>query len=68
MPLRYLRCLQRGCEAMAPLPAEQQTAMRSGSKAKVEVAIGGGKNAVFSFSLNGFTGALDALKKYSGAK
>jgi invasion protein IalB len=68
MPLRYLRCLQRGCEAMAPLPAEQQSAMRSGSKANLEVAIGGGRNAVFGFSLSGFTAALDALKKASGAK
>jgi invasion protein IalB len=68
MPLRYLRCLQRGCEALAPLPAEQQSAMRSGSKAKVEVGVGGGKNAVFSFSLNGFSAALDSLKKFSGAK
>jgi invasion protein IalB len=68
MPLRYLRCLQRGCEAAAALPAEQQSAMRSGTKAKVAVAIGGGKNAVFAFSLNGFTAALDALKKFSGAK
>lgn len=68
MPLRYLRCLQRGCEAMAPLPAEQQSAMRSGGKANVEVAIGGGKNAVLGFSLSGFTAALDALKKASGIK
>ena len=68
MPLRYLRCLQRGCEAMAPLTAEQQAAMSSGTKAKVAVAIGGGRNAVFAFSLDGFTAALDALKKFSGAK
>lgn len=68
MPLRYLRCLQRGCEAMAPLPAEQQAAMRAGSKAKVAVGIGGGKNAVFDFSLIGFGAALDAVKKRSGVK
>lgn len=68
MPLRYLRCLQRGCEAMAPLPAEQQAAMRAGSKAKVAVGIGGGKNAVFDFSLIGFGAALDAVKKRSGVQ
>ncbi|HET6618967.1 MAG TPA: invasion associated locus B family protein [Dongiaceae bacterium] len=68
MPLRYLRCLQRGCEAIAPLPADQQAAMRAGSKAKVAVAIGGGKNAVFDFSLSGFGAALDAANKRSGIK
>jgi invasion protein IalB len=68
MPLRYLRCLQRGCEAMAPLSAEQQAAMRAGSKAKVAVGIGGGKDAVFDFSLSGFGAALDAVKKRSGVK
>ncbi|HET6161272.1 MAG TPA: invasion associated locus B family protein [Dongiaceae bacterium] len=68
MPLRYLRCLQRGCEALTPLSAEQQTAMRSGTKAKVAVGIGRGKNAVLEFSLSGFTAALDAMKKASGAK
>jgi invasion protein IalB len=67
MPFRYLRCLQRGCEAIAPLAPDQQSAMRSGTKAKLAVAIGGGKNAVFAFSLDGFTSALDALKKFSGA-
>lgn len=69
MPMRYLLCLPRGCEARAPLPAEQQAAMRSGAKAKVAVALGGGKNAVLDFSLNGFGAALDAMKKkYSGAQ
>ncbi|MEZ5832659.1 MAG: invasion associated locus B family protein [Dongiaceae bacterium] len=67
MPLRYLRCLQRGCQAVAPLPADQQAAMRSGSKAKILVGIGNGKNAVFEFSLTGFSAALDTLKKSSGA-
>jgi invasion protein IalB len=68
IPLRYLRCLQRGCEAIAPLPAEQEAAMRAGSKAKLAMAIGGGKNAVFDFSLSGFGAALDAVKKRSGVK
>jgi len=69
MAMRYLLCLPRGCEARAPLPAEVQTAMRSGTKAKVAVALGGNKNVVFEFSLTGFGAALDAMKKkYSGAK
>ncbi|WP_162917343.1 invasion associated locus B family protein [Dongia deserti] len=68
MQLKFLRCLQHGCEAMTPLSAEQQTAMRGGAKAKVGVGVGGGRNAVFEFSLSGFTAALDALKKRSGVK
>jgi invasion protein IalB len=68
-PMRYLLCLPRGCEARGPLPTEQQAAMRSGAKAKVAVALGGNKNAVFEFSLNGFGAALDAMKKkYAGAQ
>jgi invasion protein IalB len=69
MPMRYLLCLPRGCEARAPLAAEQQAAMRSGAKAKVALALGGSKSAVLDFSLNGFGAALDAMKKkYPGAK
>jgi invasion protein IalB len=66
--LKYLRCLQRGCEAMAQLSPEQQAAMQSGSTAKLAVGIGGGKDAVFEFSLKGFTAALAAMKKETGAK
>jgi invasion protein IalB len=66
--LKYLRCLQRGCEAMAPLSDGQQAALRAGSTAKVAVGIGGGKTATFQFSLNGFSAAHDALKKRVAAK
>jgi invasion protein IalB len=67
--MRYLICLPRGCEARALLPAGQQTAMRSGAKAKVALAVGSGKTAVLDFSLTGFGAALDAMKKkYSGAQ
>lgn len=65
--LQYLRCLQRGCEAMTPLTADQQASLRAGSSAKVAVGIGGGKKATFDFSLAGFSAAHDALKKKIGA-
>jgi invasion protein IalB len=66
--LQYLRCLQRGCEAMTPLTAEQQAALRAGSSAKVAVGVGPGKKATFDFSLAGFSAAHDALKKKTGAQ
>ena len=66
--LQYLRCLQRGCEAMTPLTAEQQAALRAGSSAKVAVGVGPGKTATFDFSLAGFSAAHDALKKKTGAQ
>ena len=66
--LQYLRCLQRGCEAMAQLTADQQAALRAGSSAKVAVGIGPGKKATFDFSLAGFSAAHDALKKKTGAQ
>jgi invasion protein IalB len=65
--LQYLRCLQRGCEAITHLTADQQAAMRSGSTAKVAVGIGPSKLATFDFSLAGFSAAHDALKKKIGA-
>lgn len=68
IPLKFLRCLQRGCEAMTPLSADQQAALRGGSSAKVAVGIGGGKKATFEFSLSGFTAAHDALKKRTGTE
>ena len=52
--LQYLRCLQRGCEALTQLTAEQQVALRGGSSAKVAVGVGPGKKATFDFSLAGF--------------
>jgi invasion protein IalB len=66
--LQYLRCQQRGCEAMGKLSVDQQAALRAGSSAKVEVGIGPGKNATFDFSLAGFSAAHDALKKKTGAQ
>ena len=66
--LQYLRCLQRGCEAMTQLTAEQQTALRAGSSAKVAVGVGPGKKATFDFSLAGFSAAHDALKKKTGVQ
>jgi len=66
--LQYLRCRQRGCEAMTQLSAEQQTALRAGSSAKVAVGVGPGKTATFDFSLAGFSAAHDALKKKTGAQ
>ena len=65
--LQYLRCLQRGCEAITHLSVDQQTALRAGSSAKVAVGIGPGKSATFDFSLAGFSAAHDALKKKVGA-
>lgn len=66
MQLQFRRCMQRGCEAVALLGAEQLASLRAGTIAKVAVGIGGGKTAVFEFSLNGFTGAHDAMKKRIG--
>jgi invasion protein IalB len=66
--LHYLRCRQRGCEAMTPLSAEQQAALRAGSTAQVAVGVGPGKTATFDFSLAGFSAAHDALKKKTGAQ
>lgn len=66
--LQYLRCLQRGCEAMTQLTAEQQAALRAGSSAKVAVGVGPGKKATFDFSLAGFSAAHDAMKKKTGAQ
>ncbi|HKP22393.1 MAG TPA: invasion associated locus B family protein [Dongiaceae bacterium] len=65
--LQYLRCLQRGCEAITHLKADQQAALRGGSSAKVAVGVGPGKSATFDFSLAGFSAAHDALKKKIGA-
>ena len=66
--LQYLRCKQRGCEAMTQLTAAQQAALRAGSSAKVAVGVGPGKKATFDFSLAGFSAAHDALKKKTGAQ
>lgn len=66
--LKYLQCQQRGCEARTLLSPEQQAAMQGGTTAKLAVGIGGGKDAVFEFSLKGFTAALVAMKKETGAK
>ena len=68
MGLKFVRCLQRGCEAMMPLSAEQQAAMQSGTKARVAVGVGGTEKAILEFSLNGFTAALNTLKQRTGAK
>jgi invasion protein IalB len=65
--LQYLRCLQRGCEAMTELSADQQAALRAGSTAKVAVGVGPGKQATFDFSLAGFSAAHDAFRKRIGA-
>ena len=64
--LEFSRCLQRGCEAVAAIDGEALWALRAGSLARVAVGIGGGKTAVFEFSLAGFTAAHDAMKKRSG--
>lgn len=66
LPLQFRRCLQRGCEAVVALDEAQLATLRGGTIAKVAVGIGGGKTAVFEFSLNGFTGAHDAMKKRLG--
>jgi invasion protein IalB len=66
--LQYVRCQQRGCEAMGKLSADQQAALRAGSSAKVAVGVGPGKSATFDFSLTGFSAAHDALKKKTGAQ
>ena len=68
LSLNFVRCLQRGCEAMMPLSAAQQASMQAGRKAQVAVGVGGGKHAVFEFSLSGFTAALTAMKERTGAK
>lgn len=68
MTLTFLRCLERGCEASAPLAEDQQAALRAGTTAQVAVAVGGEKKATFDFSLSGFSAAHDALKKRLGAK
>ena len=64
--LRYRRCLRRGCEAMTQLSADQQSALRAGSTAKVAVGVGPGQTVTFDFSLSGFSAAHDALKKKTG--
>jgi invasion protein IalB len=66
--LNFVRCLQRGCEAMRPLSASQQASMQSGSKAKLAVGVGHGQHAVLEFSLKGFTAALAEMKQRTGAK
>jgi invasion protein IalB len=65
--LQYLRCQKRGCEAVGKLSADNQSALRGGSSAKVTVGVGPGKKATFDFSLAGFSAAHDALKKKTGA-
>jgi invasion protein IalB len=65
--LQYLRCRQRGCEAMTQLSEDQQAALRAGSTAKVAVGVGPGKTVTFDFSLAGFSAAHDALKKKTSA-
>jgi invasion protein IalB len=64
--LEFHRCLQRGCEAVAAIDGEALWALRAGTLARVAVGIGGGKTAVFEFSLAGFSAAHDAMKKRSG--
>lgn len=66
LPLQFRRCLQRGCEAVGILDEAQLATLRVGTIAKVAVGIGGGKTAVFEFSLNGFTSAHDTMKKRIG--
>ncbi|MGH6893741.1 MAG: invasion associated locus B family protein [Dongiaceae bacterium] len=66
LPLQFRRCLQRGCEAVALIDTEHLTVLRAGTIAKVAVGIGGGKVAVFEFSLAGFTAAHDTMKQRAG--
>jgi invasion protein IalB len=66
LPMQFRRCLQRGCEAVVMLDDAQLAMLRTGTIAKVAAGIGGGKTAVFEFSLNGFTGAHDTMKKRIG--
>ena len=66
LPLQFRRCLQHGCEAVVALDDARLATLRAGTIAKVAVGIGGGKTAVFEFSLNGFTAAHDAMKKRLG--
>lgn len=66
--LKFLRCLQRGCEAVAQLSESEQAALRAGSIARVVLGIGGEKTATLEFSLSGFSAAHDALKKRIAAQ
>ena len=66
LPLQFRRCVQRGCEAVALLDEAQLAGLRAGTIAKVAAGMRGGKTAVFEFSLNGFAGAYDAMKKRLG--
>jgi invasion protein IalB len=66
LTLQFRRCLQRGCQAVALIDAEYLNALRGGTIAKVAVGIGGGKNAVFEFSLAGFSAAHDAIRQRAG--
>ncbi len=66
LPLQFRRCVQRGCEAVALLDEAQLAGLRAGTTAKVAAGMRGGKTAVFEFSLNGFAGAYDAMKKRLG--
>jgi invasion protein IalB len=68
VPLKFLRCLKRGCEAATPLSADQQAAMRAGSVAKVVVGIGHERTVTLEFSLSGFSAAHDALKTRTAAQ
>lgn len=58
-PLPFRTCLPAGCIVSLNPEAEMAASLRSGSSLKVHAKADGGRDTMFSLSLNGFGGALD---------
>lgn len=60
-PLRFRTCVPAGCVVPLSFDAATVAALRTGTVVKLRAAADGGKEALFSISLQGFPNALDRL-------
>ncbi len=59
----FIQCIQDGCQARAPLDDKLITKMKGGKRMIVAFLTPQQKQLAFPISLNGFTAAIDSLKK-----
>lgn len=59
----YVQCIEDGCQARIALDTKMITKMKSGKMLKIAFLTPQQKQLAFPISLNGFTAAIDSLKK-----
>jgi len=65
-PLAFRTCLPAGCLISTPIAPEMLAALRGGTALRVHAKADGGRDALFSLSLNGFGGAFDRTLALAG--